>query len=167
MSYAAAPVGYLGTWDSQVAGAPAQTYRLVIGAVRNLPSGAAELVPERLRLFVQNAGFDMVRAYWGEGGRVILEYHAVSGTPAYRSGVERRRVVEGALDAAARSIGPAVRFEVGATTPAGWSINWGKAWPWLAGAAGLALFGTLAFAAGGSVEGVRLRRNKRRRRKRR
>lgn len=159
----------LGAWDQPIPtaeGAAPQTYRYVVSAVRNLPSGSAALVPERVALFLRNAGFEYYDVRWGSGGTLVLQYRAPRGTPAYGSGVERRRMVEGALQSAAHSLGPSVVF--GPAEGASLSSTARTIWPWVLGGAGLLLVGTLAFAAGTSAEGVRrerVRANRRRRRR--
>lgn len=159
----------LGDWDRLVPrteGLPRATYTVEVGPVQGLPSGSASQVPETVALFLRNAGFPFADARWISGGRLRLRYQALEGSPAYRSGVERRRAVEAALAQAARSLGPSVRFGDG-SRPLSSRVR--SAWPWVLGGAGLLLFGTLAFAAGTSAEGVRrerVRANRRRRRRR-
>jgi hypothetical protein len=120
-------------------------------------------------LFLRNAGAEYWNVVWTEGGRLRLRYRVPRGTPAYGSGVLRRELVEGALQAAATSLGPSVSFGGGGGGVLSRLLpsSGTRVWPWVLGGGALLVVGTLAFAAGTSVEGVRRQRVRANRRRRR
>lgn len=175
MSYA------LGTWDQAVEGGRAQTYRLTLPGVQNLPSGSAPTVPGIVAGFLRDNGFtEQAIASWGAGGTLVLQYRAPRSSPAYGSGVVRRQLVERSLTQAAGALGPSVTFgppnpAAPPTTPDSLDpedspdlFTKNTAW-WILG--GIVVVGISAamFVAGTSVEDVRqrhVRANRRRRRRR-
>jgi len=164
----------LSGWDQlipQSEGAGPQTYRYTVAAVRNLPPGAASEVSERVGLFLRNAGFEYWDVRWGRGGTLVLQYRSVRDSPAWRSGVERRRAVEGALASAARSLGPNVRFGASVDPESSSDGSVRRVWPWILGGAAVLLaltvvsgvgFDAGAGAAGGQLRPVRANRRSRR-----
>lgn len=89
------------------------TFVFSITAVRGLPTGGwAPHVPSRIVRYLGNYGFSDPQAGWASGGRVWGRYMVDAGGSLVRDEALRRGKLRKALEAAARSIGPTVSFEV-------------------------------------------------------